>query len=96
MGLFAENGPQLGLLLTYKSKFEDQDSYIDRKENMNATVISWCIGAGYELKQLPGLSLGLRYAPSITKMDKAAVGGGKLKPQTISLNVLYALPGFKK
>lgn len=86
-GLYAEAGPQIGVLLSAKEAYGDDEEY-DIKEYYKKTDVRFPIGIGYNLP-VKGLSAGVRYSFSLTKLNNVEVGGGDLKFHTIQLGVNY-------
>lgn len=87
-GLYAEAGPQFGILVASKEKYGNGNN--DIKANYKPVDIRVPIGVGYDLNDMiKGLSVDLRYSFSLSKINKVAVGGGNLKNQVIGLSAFY-------
>lgn len=97
-GLFAEAGPQLGIMLSSKESF-GSSSNIDIKMNYNTVDFRVPFGIGYEFpasSPVKGLGVNARYSFSFSKINKVVVGGGELKNQVISIGAYYKIPMLKK
>jgi hypothetical protein len=82
-GFYAFAGPQIGLLLSAKSKYKDET--VDEKEFYKGTNISALIGAEYKFTDK--LSLGASYNAGLTNIGKEDMdGGGKLTTTGFSVN----------
>ena len=82
-GFYAFAGPQIGLLLSAKSKYKDET--VDEKEFYKGTNISALIGAEYKFTDK--LSLGASYNAGLTNIGKEDMdGGGKLTTNGFSVN----------
>lgn len=89
---YVEAGPQIGLLLSSKEKY-GSSSRISIKDHYKSTDLRFPLGIGYHFSdKLTGLSLGLRYSFSLSKINTEDVGGGNLKNQVIGLGIQYRLP----
>ncbi|MFD2921103.1 porin family protein [Terrimonas rubra] len=87
-GLYAEAGPQFGILVASKEKYGNGNNNI--KPYYKPVDIRVPIGVGYDLNDVvKGLSVDLRYSFSLSKINKIAVGGGNLKNQVIGLSAFY-------
>ena len=80
-GIYAETGPQLGILISAKEK--DAGVSTDVKSSVKSTAVSWLLGIGYKLSG--GVGFGARYAFGLTKIpsDKTA----DIKSNVISVSV---------
>ncbi len=88
-GLYAEAGPQLGILVASKEKY-GSGSLNNIKPNYKPVDIRVPIGVGYDLNDVvKGLSVDLRYSFSLSKINKVEVGGGNLKNHVIGLTAFY-------
>ncbi len=66
-GLYAETGPQLGLIVSAK-EYNADTSVNTKKFYYNATALHWDFGIGYDLeKYVGGLKVNARYNYSISK-----------------------------
>jgi len=65
-GFYAFAGPQIGLLLSAKSKYKDET--VDEKDNYKSTNISALLGAEYKFTDK--LSLGASYNAGLTSIAK--------------------------
>lgn len=89
LGFYAETGPQFGLLLSAKGRYTNGD--FDFKSNTKSLLVSWCVGAGYQLSQyVPGLGIGARYAPGLSATNKGTVNASSIKSSVINISVFYA------
>jgi hypothetical protein len=87
-GLYAEAGPQFGILVASKEKYGNNTNNI--KPYYKSLDIRVPIGVGYDLNEVvKGLSVDVRYSFSLSKINKIAVGGGNLKNQVIGLTAFY-------
>jgi hypothetical protein len=83
-GFYAETGPQLGLLVSAKSK--NNGVSVDVKSELKSTAISWALGLGYKL--VDGFGFGARYAFGLTKIPSDQSNGGTdVKDNVISIGV---------
>lgn len=95
VGAFFETGPQLGLLLSAKGKYST-GSY-DFKPYTQSLLLSWCIGAGYQLTQyVPGLGINARFVPGLNEVSKGTVSAKTIKSNVFSITAFYAWPLKKK
>jgi hypothetical protein len=67
-GLFAETGPQLGVLLDAQKK--EDDSKQDISDAFKSTSVNWNFGLGYNLNN--NLAINARVTPGITDIDKTS------------------------
>jgi hypothetical protein len=91
-GFVAHTGPQVGFLMSAKSKVKimDEEEEIDMKDEMEKINLSWAVGLGY---QLPGgLGFNARYNLGLSDLSKES-GEGKLKANTIQIGVSYSFGG---
>jgi len=84
-GFFAETGPQIGFLLSAKSKFDGQ-SY-DAKSGFKSTDFSWAFGLGYLLKDM-NIGFDARYNLGLANIG-ADSGNGTTKNSVIQVGVFY-------
>ena len=89
-GFFAEIGPQLGILLSAKTKADGTTT--DVKDHVKSTDISGVLGIGY----LTSLNLGIdaRYNLGFTNINKD--GDGTVKNNVIQLGVFYIFGESRK
>ena len=88
-GVYAETGPQFGLLLSAKGKYST-GSY-DFKPYTQSFLPSWWIGLGYRFeKGAPGLGINIGYAKGLANVNKGTVSGGTITANTISIRLVYA------
>ena len=86
-GFYAFAGPQIGLLLSAKSKYKDETE--DVKEFYKGTNISALIGAEYKFTDK--LSLGASYNAGLTNIGKEDMDdGGKLTTTGFSINLGFS------
>jgi hypothetical protein len=84
-GFRVETGPQVGLLLSAKSK--DKYDEQDIKENLKGGDFSWVFGAGYATKL--GLGMDIRYNLGVADINKNLVLSAKNKVFQIGLFYLF-------
>jgi hypothetical protein len=88
-GFYAETGPQIGLLMSAKLKFEDESE--DMKELFKGSNFSWAIGAGY--KMASGFGFGVRYNLGLSSIvDEDDVD---IKQSNFAFGVSYTFGGSK-
>jgi len=85
-GFYAFAGPQIGLLLSAKSKYKDETE--DVKEFYKGTNISALIGAEYKFTDK--LSLGASYNAGLSNIGKDMDGDGKLTTTGFSINLGFS------
>ena len=93
MGLFAEAGPQVGVLASIKEYYAGQTTNI--KPYYKSVDFRFPFGIGYEFASsspVNGLGVNARYSFSFSKVNSQLVGGEHLKNQTISIGVFYKIP----
>jgi Outer membrane protein beta-barrel domain len=83
-GLYAETGPQFGIITSFKVKPNDSGSSIDVKDSYKSSNFSWGIGFGYQTNN--GLGMNARYNLGLASIAK---GSGDLKMNNITLGVFY-------
>jgi len=90
-GFFAEIGPQVGILISAKSKSGSVS--VDSKDSFKSTDIAGALGIGY----LSSLNLGFdaRYCLGFTNIAKDATDGTTVKNNTIQIGVFYVFGGGK-
>jgi len=92
-GFFAETGPQVGFLMSAKTKteFAGEEEETDVKEYFKGVNFSWGIGAGYQLNS--GLGFGARYNLGLASIyDEDDV---KIKSSGFNIGVFYTFGGSK-
>jgi hypothetical protein len=91
-GFFAEIGPQIGILVSAKSKSGSVS--VDSKDSFKSTDISGALGIGY----LSALNIGVdaRYCLGFTNIAKDASDGTTVKNNNIQIGVFYVFGGAKK
>ncbi|HEY0680083.1 MAG TPA: porin family protein [Chitinophagaceae bacterium] len=67
-GLFAETGPQIGLLLDAKRIIDDNKT--DIGDSYKSTSVNWNFGLGYNINE--NLAINARVAPGLTDIDKSS------------------------
>ena len=90
--LFIEAGPQIGFLISAKSKTKvtgfDQTEELDTKDMYNTIDFGLNFGAGYDFTQ--NISVGARYNLGLANIAKTEAGDdGKLHNGVFSLSVGY-------
>lgn len=85
-GFFAQTGPQLGFLLSAKSKAEG--AKIDVKDGFKTFDFSWAIGAGYVTKSNIGFNA--RFNLGLSNLAKES-GDYKVKNSVIQVGAFYVL-----
>lgn len=83
--LFAETGPQLGLLVAGKAKANGQTA--DVKEAFNAIDFAWAFGVGYNISYAFGINA--RYNPGISRIGKD--NDEKVKHSVFQLGIFFRL-----
>ena len=91
-GFFAETGPQLGLLISAKSK--NNGASVDVKSSFKSTAVSWALGLGYKFAE--GLGFGARYTFGLTKLPSETGNGTNVKQNVISVGVFKMFGGGGK
>ena len=97
IGLYAEAGPQLGIMLSSKETFAGTAQ--DIKKYYHTADFRFPFGIGYEFPSsspVRGLGVNARYSFSFSKINKDAVGGESLKNNVISIGAFYKIPMLKK
>ena len=84
--LFVEVGPQVGLLISAKADFPDNN--IDIRDMMNVIDVGLNLGVGYKLDS--GLNFGIRYSRGITN----AFSSNSFKNSVLQLSVGFNLISF--
>ena len=102
-GFFVETGPQLGYLLSAKSKNQSGTSNdkVDIKDYLDKFDFSWGAGIGYMSRI--GLAINARYNYGLTNVidDKNTNGGsnffenGELKNRVIQIGLSYQFGAYK-
>lgn len=89
-GFFVETGPQVGFLLSAKTKFTlgGQSEEEDIKEDLNAVAFSWSAGAGY---MFGNVGLGARYNLGLTRLPKEGNDGNN-KSNGFQISLIWRLP----
>ena len=88
-GFYLETGPQIGLMLSAKGDYTN--GKFDFKKYTRSTLMSWCVGAGYQLsKTFSGLGINASYAAGLSRIDKGTVSAGKITGSTFSVRLFYA------
>lgn len=87
-GFHAETGPQLGLMLSAKAKYEDEEE--DIKEFFSTTSFAWAIGLGYKLDN--GIGVGARYNLGLSNLyEESSANDAKLKGNVLQIGISYTL-----
>lgn len=92
-GFIGETGPQLGLLMSAKSKEEGVSESEDIKEEFETINLSWAVGAGYRLAN--GLGFHARYNLGLSNLAKDS-DDGKAKSNVFQFGLSFALGGSGK
>jgi len=82
-GFRLQTGPQLGLLVSAKTKVGDVE--VDRKDNFTSTDFSWTFGAGYLFPE--GFGLDARYNLGISDVWDAS--STKIKNSVFQFGLFY-------
>ena len=82
-GFRLQTGPQLGLLVSAKTKVGDVE--VDRKDNFTSTDFSWVFGAGYLFPE--GFGLDARYNLGISDVWDAS--SAKIKNSVFQFGLFY-------
>ena len=86
-GLFAETGPQLGVLLTAKASANGLTS--DVKSSFKSTDFSWAFGVGYLVKEI-NAGIDVRYNLGLTNIEANGSGtNGTMKNSVFQVGVFY-------
>jgi hypothetical protein len=88
-GLFAETGPQLGLLLSAQSYF-DFGQTRDLKSRTEAIDFSWAFGVGYKLPKF-NMGIDVRYNLGFTKILKDPGDVDPMKNSVFQLDLFYPI-----
>jgi hypothetical protein len=90
-GFFAETGPQLGFLLSAKSKVDGESGNV--KDYFKKTDFSWALGIGYQSQSNIGVNA--RFNFGLSKLD--ADGEVKMFNRVFQVGLFYLLgsPGKK-
>jgi hypothetical protein len=94
-GFYAETGPQIGFLMSAKSKFDDgtDEDEIDIKDELKSIGFSWALGAGYKMKS--GFGIGARYNFGLSSLDDSD-DALKITSSGFHVGVFYLFGGDKK
>jgi len=94
-GFYAETGPQVGLLLSAKSKTEisGEKETQDLKDQMKSIAFAWSVGAGFKLQN--GVGIGARYNFGLTTIDDSDEAS-KLNSSGFHIGLFYSVGGSKK
>ncbi len=90
-GGYIEAGPQFGILLSAKEKYNDEES-VDAKSYYKGTDFSAGVGLGYDLQKgaLKGLGINVRYMRGLTNINKTDVGDNTdIKSRVLSIGLAY-------
>jgi hypothetical protein len=91
-GFFAETGPQVGFLLSAKSKFDigGDETETDIKDELKGTAFSWVVGLGFKTQS--GFGVGARYNLGLSNIvDTDDDDAGKLKSNVIQVSIFKTL-----
>ena len=90
-GFYAETGPQVGLLLSAKSKweYEGEEGDEDIKDELNSTSFSWAVGAGF--RSTSGFGAGVRYNLGLSNLLKDGEDDYKWTSNVIQIGISYTL-----
>ncbi len=86
-GLFAESGPQLGILLS--SKASAGGNTFDNKSTTKSTDFSWAFGIGYKLPL--GLGIDARYNLGLTNLNNDSQVQSNYKNSVFQFGLFYVL-----
>jgi len=89
-GLFAETGPQLGLLVAANVKANGTSE--DVKSSYKSTDISWAFGIGYKISMLHA-GIDARYNLGLSNIMAENVPGQSLTNSVFQVGVFYLLGG---
>lgn len=87
-GFFGETGPQLGFLMSAKSKFGGED--VDVKDGFKSTDFSWAFGIGYQMAE-SGFGVNLRYNLGLSNLPDE--GEGSFKNSVFQLGIFKTFGG---
>jgi hypothetical protein len=88
-GFYGETGPQLGFLISAKSKFDGKS--IDIKDGYKTLDFAWAFGAGYHFS--PEFGVNARYNLGISKLDDD--GNQKAHNSVLQIGVFYLFGASK-
>jgi hypothetical protein len=83
-GLYAETGPQFGIITSFKVKPNGSSSSINVKDSYKSSNFSWGVGVGYKLESNIGINA--RYNLGLTSIAK---GSADLKINNFAIGVFY-------
>ena len=86
-GLYAQAGPQLGILTSVKDKVEDIETGFFSKEDFKSTDVSLGFGLGYS--GASALGIDARYNLGLTNINE--VGTNKIKNNVLQIGLTYKL-----
>ena len=94
-GFYAETGPQIGFLMSAKTKIDDGSGEIedDVKDELKSIGFSWGLGLGYKLQS--GFGFGARYNLGLSTLDDADTDPSKLTSNGFHVGVFYMFGGKK-
>ena len=95
-GFYAETGPQVGFLMSAKSKYDDgtNSGETDIKDELKSIGFSWALGIGYKLKS--GIGFGARYNLGLSTLDDSEDDAAKITSSGFHVGVSYTFGGKKK
>jgi len=80
-GFYVETGPQIGFLLSAKSK--DADGTVDIKSQLKSIDIAFILGLGYKFSS--GIGINARFSNGLTSISS----GDNIKNETIGFGLFY-------
>lgn len=94
-GFYAETGPQIGFLMSAKSKFDDgtDEETTDIKDELKSIGFSWALGLGFKMKS--GLGFGARYNMGLSSLDDSS-DAMKINSSGFHAGLFYMFGGEKK
>lgn len=95
-GFYAETGPQIGFLMSAKTKYDDGtvEDEEDVKDELKSIGFSWALGAGYKMKC--GFGFGARYNFGLSTLDDDSTDPLKVMSSGFHVGVFYLFGGDKK
>jgi hypothetical protein len=91
-GLYAETGPQMGILID--ANLSDANGKINNKSQYNSTDWTWVFGIGYQMRRLD-LGIDLRYNFGYTDISPQIIGSSiKVMNSVFQFDLYYLFPKF--
>lgn len=92
--VFVEAGPQVGALVSAKSKVEggSLDAEVSNKDQFNTVDFGYAVGAGYQLES--GLMVGLRYNGAFSNVAQVVIAGSQSTQAKARNNAFQVYVGY--